>query len=140
VSEEAVLFRLVVVGGDCKNSVDAELARFLGHLHRMAGVVGAGAGNDLCLLLGYRIDHRLEQGELLKISEGWRFSGGAGNDESVGPGGHQVSCEVPRFAMIHFAVCGERRDHGRGNMPEGGGWCRSHSASLPIRRRRPEFD
>ena len=45
------------------------------------------------VLPGDGVNHCLEQGQLLMLGEGRRFSGGAGNDESVGAVGHQMPSE-----------------------------------------------
>jgi hypothetical protein len=89
--------------------VHADLGRALGEVHRVGGVVRAGAGDHgraAALRHG-----QLEQAALLLVVERGALAGGAGHDHPVGPVRQQVVHEIDGGRLVDAAIGVERRDH-----------------------------
>ena len=78
----ALLRRLAVIGDDREQRVGAGIHRELRQLDRMMCVVAAGSRHDI-VVRDRGLDHAHEL-DLLRVRQGRRLAGGAGDDHSVG--------------------------------------------------------
>ena len=115
---QAGLIGLVVIGGHRQHPGTTEFGRSSGELNRFRCVVGTGPGDHMGVLAGHRIDDRLVESQLLDAAEGWRLTGGPGDDESVAPVVGEEAGETPCLLVIDVTRDSERGDHGRGHIAE----------------------
>ena len=93
-------------------TVGAHVDRRPGQLDGVGRVVGPGAGDDLGLLPADRVDHRLEQRDLLLVGERRRFPGGAAGHETVGfLDLNQIIDQTPYPILVDAVIVFERRNN-----------------------------
>jgi hypothetical protein len=103
--------RLVVVRRHDQEAVDAELVRLLGQMHRVAGVVGAGAGDHRGPVAD-RLDGSGVKVEALLVGEGRRLAGRARHDQAVRAVLDEERRELAELVEVDRAVGVERRHAG----------------------------
>ena len=84
----------------------------LGQVHAVRGVVGPGAGDDAGAAPD-RLQHRLQQRQLLAIGRGRGFAGGAGQHQTIATGVDKMGGQPGRGVGVQRAV-GLERSHHRG--------------------------
>src|SRR6266545_101491 len=107
---EALLRRLVVVGGNQQQRANPCLLRKLCQLDRLGGRIGRGAGHHLAGVTR-RLDHRGPQASLLVMGQRGRLAGGARDHQRVGAMVQQVPCQALSTAQVQGAIGGERGRH-----------------------------
>jgi hypothetical protein len=117
VGEHAGLGGLVVIRRDDHDRVGAGLLAGLVELHRVGGLVGAAAGDDL-RPAGRDGLADLDELELLRVGERAGLAGGGGDDDAVGAGVDDVVDVLLDSWPVHLAVGGERGDQGDQHLAE----------------------
>jgi hypothetical protein len=118
VSSERVLRRARVVRGHDEEPVGADPGRLLGQVDRVGRVERTDAGDDL-RPVSDRLDHRLQQPQLLVVAGRGRLAGRPVDDESVvALLVDEVRGEVGRGDEVEGPVRRERRHHGRDEPAE----------------------
>ena len=109
--EEALLARLVVVGGDDHGGVRADALGVLGERDGFGGAVGAGAGDDGDAVVG-DFDGDFDGASVLGVAEGWAFACGADGDEAFGAVVDLPGDEFGEGLFVEAAVVAHRGDQG----------------------------
>ena len=117
VRQQAALGRLVVVGRDHEDRVDAAALGGARELDAVGGVVGARAGDD-GHATAHGLDHGAEHRRLLVVGERRRLAGGARDDKSVGAAPDEILGELGELAVVDGQVGVEGRHHRGEDRPQ----------------------
>ena len=102
-AEQPLLGRLVVVGGDQQDAVNACFLGLLGEFDGLGGGVGAGAGDDRDTLV-HLLHHGPDHPDMLIVIQGGGLAGGAARYDGISSPFNLELHQLPQLFILYLSV------------------------------------